>query len=467
MTIQLYTPQNQFVTDLRQAMLQTDSVLGQAATGFGKTVVGAHIAERAASKGRRVVFTVHRHHLLDQTAATFREFGIPHALIVAGSPYADAQRVAVASIATLVRRLERLPVPDLLVIDEAHLAMAATWSRVVNYYRARGTRILGLSATPTRLDGQPLGDLFGALVCGPSPRWLMAHGFLSGYRAFCPRQLDLAGVRIRRGDYDPGQLEAAVNQPRLTGDAVSHYRKLAAGTRALFYCVSIRHSQEVAAHFTAAGVPAAHLDGTTPKAERARIIQAFAMGTVQVLCNAELVTTGFDLSAQVGREVPVETIISLRPTASLALHLQMLGRGLRRKPTPAIILDHANNLFRHGFPDDDREWTLTGSPPPTKRDSMPEKLIRHCPACQALHRPAPSCPECGYAYPGQPRRIAQVEGVLTEVQAEARRQARREQGQCQNLEALRELAAAPGYRPGWADYVWQARQRRQGWPRDR
>ena len=468
MAITLYEHQLQFVDELRHAMTQTDSVLAQLATGGGKTCLAAHIAERAAARGHRVYFVVHRLTLLDQTAATFREFEIPHDFIVAGTRYPDAHRVAIASIATLGRRLEQIPAPALLVIDEAHLAMATTWAKVVRHYRQQGTRILGLSATPTRLDGRPLADLFGALVCGPSPRWLIDNKFLSDYRAFAPSEVDLSGVRMKLGDFDHAALEAAVNKPALTGDAAKHYMKLAKGTRAIAYCVSIRHSQSVAAHFNEQGIPAAHLDGTTPREEQRRIIGAFADGEIHVLCNVDLLTTGFDLSAQAGKEVPIETIIGLRPTASVALHLQMLGRGLRRKPYPAIFLDHASNLRRLGFPDDAREWTLAGQPKRGKPEKATDAVSRHCPECHALHRPAPTCPECGHEYPVKTRRIEEKEGSLSEVKSDARRQAlRREQAQCRTLEDLRELAARHGYKPSWANFIWRARQNRQRrWPGD-
>jgi len=461
MTIALYPHQEQFVSDLRRALLQTDSVLGQAATGFGKTVVGAFIAQRAASKGKRVIFAVHRRNLLDQTAATFRDFCIPHSFIAAGTRYEDTDQVFVASIATLTRRLDRIPAPHMLVIDEAHMAAAATWAKVANYYRERNSLILGFTATPERTDGKPLSDLFGALVSGPSPRWLMDNGFLSHYRAFAPSEVDLSGVQIRMGDYDLGQLEAAVDKATLTGDAAQHYLKLAGGTRAICYCVSRKHSRHVTAHFSEVGISCAHIDGETPKDEQRRLIHAFADGTIKVLCNVDLITTGFDLSAQVGREVPVETIISLRPTASLALHLQMLGRGLRRKPSPAILLDHAGNLARHGFPDDPREWSLEGQP---KRDKKGKAAvaIKHCPDCHALHRPALTCPECGHVYPIKARHIEQVDGELAEVSPTmARLLARREQSQARTLDDLRALAARRGFKAGWAESIHRARQTRK------
>jgi superfamily II DNA or RNA helicase len=461
-SITLYPHQDQFIRDLRQAMTTADSVLGQAMTGFGKTCVASAIAQSAVSKGKRVIFTVHRGNLMDQTAGTFREFEIPHGFIVAGTRYEDQHQVAVASIATLTRRLAVIPAPDLLVIDEAHLALAATWAKVINFYRERGTKILAFTATPRRLDGRPLSDLFDRLVLGPSPRWLIDNGFLSDYRAFCPSEVDLSGVKMKLGDFDHTALEAAVNKPALTGDAARHYLKLANGTRALAYCVSIRHSENVAAHFNEQGIPAAHIDGGTPREGQRRIIRAFADGEIMVLCNVDLLTTGFDLSAQAGREVPVETIIGLRPTASLALHLQMLGRGLRRKPNPAIFLDHAGNLKRHGFPDDGFEWTLAGQPKREKRDGETDAVTRHCPNCHALHRPAPTCPECGFEYPAQARHVAQVDGELVEIKAEDRRlRARQEQAACRSLADLKALAAARGYHPAWADKVWSARSSHQ------
>ena len=469
MSISLYPHQDQFIRDLRLAMMTADSVLGQAMTGFGKTVVASAIAHSATCKGKRVIFTVHRGNLMDQTAATFREFDIPHTFIAAGTRYEDHHQVAIASIATLTRRLEVIQPPDLLVVDESHLALAATWARVISHYRERGTKILGFTATPRRLDGRPLSDLFDRLVLGPSPRWLIDNGFLSDFRAFCPSEVDLSGVRKRMGDYDLAALEAAVNKPTLTGDAARHYLKLAKGTRALAYCVSIKHSENVAAHFNEQGIPAAHLDGTTPREEQRRIIRAFADGEIMVLTNADLLTVGFDLSAQVGREVPVETIIGLRPTASVALHLQMLGRGQRRKPYPAIFLDHASNLKRHGFPDDEREWSLKGQPKRGKPEKATDAVTRHCPECHALHRPAPTCPECGHEYPVQSRRIAEKDGALVEVKPEDRRLAlKREQAQCKTLAELRELGRAHGYREGWADAIWRYRQDRAAqWPGNR
>jgi len=395
-------------------------------------------------KNNTAIFAVHRKNLITQTAATFDQFDIPHGFIAAGRPYDASHTTHIASIETLRRRLNKVPIPKLLVVDEAHLSCSRTWSEVINHYKTAGTRILGLTATPARADGKPLGDLYGEIVSGPPVRTLMDEGYLSDYAAYAPSTPDLTGVRTRAGDYARDELEAAMAKPRLTGDAAAHYLKLAAGTRAVAYCVSIAHSKKVAEHFSMAGIPAAHIDGTTPRDEQRRIIAAFADGEYSVLCNVDLLTTGFDLSAQVGREVPIETVIMLRATQSETLHLQALGRGLRKKPRPAIILDHSGNIARLGFPDDERTWSLEGRPARTK--SEPTVAIRQCSECFFIHKPAPACPKCGYEYPVQSREIEQVDGELQLLDRKAARKAERaEERAARTYAQLVELAAKRGY----------------------
>lgn len=468
--IELFPQQNTLAEAIRQAMRAHRSVMAFAPTGFGKTVLASYIAEQVAAKGNRAIFCVHRDTLIHQTARTFEDFGIPFGYIAAGMSFEKWKPVHIASIQTLARRLDKAPVPDLLIIDEAHLAAAKTWSTVVDFYRAQGARILGLSGSPTRLDGKPLSNLFDTMVMGPSVRWLIDNGFLSEYVAYCPSRIDLSGVRTKMGDFNQTELAETMDKPSITGDAVEHYRKLAMGTRAVCYCVSVAHSKHVCETFNAAGIPAGHIDGTTPKAEQQQIIRDFADGRILVLCNVELVTTGFDLSAQVGRDVPIETMIGLRPTQSLALHLQCIGRALRRKPKPAILLDHAGNILRHGLPDDEREWDLSGQTKRSKKRAADEDAlpIRQCEQCYTVHRPAPVCPSCGFVYPNRARQIETVDGELQPVKAaEVRklqvRERKAEQSTAKSFEDLVALGRARGYRnpSAWASHIWQARAQRR------
>lgn len=432
--------------------------MGQAATGFGKTVVSAFIAQSAQTKGKRVIFTVHRKNLIRQTEGAFRQFGIQFGYIAAGVSYDPHETVHIASIETLRRRIKQVKIPDLLVVDEAHMAASESWAEVVLYFREHGTKILGNSATPTRLDGKSLGDLFETIVAGPPTRWLMDNGFLSDYIAYAPGTPDLTEVHSTAGDYNHGELSEAMDKPSITGDAADHYKRIAPGTLAIAYCCSIRHSTDVAQYLNAAGIPSAHIDGKTPEGELQRIIRAFADRQILVLCNVELITTGFDLSAQVGREVAVETIISLRPTQSETLHLQMVGRGLRRKPRPAILLDHAGNMLRHGLPDEEREWSLTGRKKPARSNSVSEVRIRECERCYRVHAPAPICPYCGFVYTCTTRKVEEVEGELENITPEMVRKQRKDVlRKARTYDDLLKIAWENGHKPSWAFFTAHAR----------
>lgn len=461
--------QNEFVADLRGAFKRHQSVMGCAATGFGKTVVSAEIARSAAAKGRRVVFTVHRDNLITQTSKTFQQFGIAHGFIAAGMPYHAGALVHIASIDTLKRRLARVLVPDLMVIDEAHLAMAAGWQLVADHFRAGGAKVLGNSATPQRLDGQPLSHLFDTMVEGPSVRWLMDNGHLSDYQYFAPNIPDLSGLRKRLGDFDKEQAAGEMDRPKLIGSVVAHYKKLARGKRALCFAMNVAHSLHLVAEFVANGVPAAHIDGNTPDAERRRILNDFADGKIWVLCNVELITTGFDLSAMVDRDVPVECVILCRPTMSLALFLQMVGRTLRRKPYPAIIIDHAGLSMLHGFPDDERAWSLDGDPKGkgAAPEGPPPPIT--CDGCfRQIRRPAPpACPHCGKRLLAEPKPVVVGEGELIEVtddlKAAMRAQRKVEDRDAKTLSELVALGAARGYASPqkWAFQKWSNSRHRR------
>lgn len=459
--MRLYPDQERFVEAIRNAFRSHQSVLAQAPTGFGKTQVSAYIAKSAVEKGKRICFTVHRKNLITQTSRTFWDWGIPHGVIAAGRRQVRHEAAQIGSIQTMVRRLEELPDFDLMVVDECHLACSESWSKVLTHYKARGTRLLGNTATPARLDGRPLRDHFDVIVPGPSVRELIDLGRLSAYEIYAPsEELDLTGVRQQHGDYATADLEVVIEKSKVVGDAVEHYRRYIPGKRALAFCVSIRHSKQVAEMFRAAGIPAAHIDGTTPDEERKRTIQAFADGTVQVLCNVELVTTGFDLSAQVGRDVPVQAAIMLRPTMSLTLWLQMIGRCLRKKPDAAVILDHVNGSARHGFPDDEREWSLEGRKR-KKRDDVQVDAIARCEKCLRIYRPQPTCPYCGFQAQINSRLPEHADGELKKIDPEEhrkRRAAKKQEGKAKSLEDWVRLAIERGYKAGWAGVRWALRQ---------
>ncbi|MDA8230751.1 MAG: DEAD/DEAH box helicase [Magnetospirillum sp.] len=443
------------IADLRASMRDHRRVLLVLPTGAGKTFIAATVAAGAHAKARRVVFIVHRDELVRQTSATFTRHGIPHAVVAAGHP-TPSDRVVVASVQTLARRLDAMPAPDLLFVDEAHHAVAGTWRRILAAWPS--AFVVGLTATPERLDGRGLGDVFGHLIAGPTTADLIAGGYLSDYRAFAPSTADLAGVQTRMGDFDHSAVAEAMDRPALTGDIVAHYQRIAPDARAIAFAASVAHSEHLAEAIRAAGIAAAHVDGETPRDQRRAIIADFAAGHIRVLCNVDLFGEGFDVPA-------VEAVILARPTQSLALHLQQVGRALRTAPGKdhAIILDHAGNLSRHGLPDEPRNWSLT-APKRTRKPSESGPAVRQCPTCYAVHRPTAACPECGHQYAPMVRELEHRDGQLVELRrgdwtggidlagARGRDWFALLEAAGGDIKRLRQIARARGFRRGWATH---------------
>lgn len=461
--ITLRDDQNELRVKLRVALRNSASVLAFAPTGFGKTVLASALIKILLDAGKRVIFAVHRLALIKQTAGTLDQFGIPFGYIAAGYPHNVYRAVNVASIDTLKNRLGKYPA-DYMIIDEAHLSASAGWAAVVDHYKKAGAKIIGLSGSPIRLDGKPLGDVWDAMVSGPSVRWLIENGFLSRYRAFAPAGIDLSGLRTRNGEYVGSEVERLIAGKAVMAGAVRHWRRYAEGKRTIAFAPSIKRAHELAAEFTANGHVFVALDGNTPQEDRDRAFNALADRRIAGLVNCNLFSEGFDMSAQVGRDVPIECVLDLYPTQSLARHLQKHGRGLRRKPEPAILLDLVGGFARHGLPDEEREWSLDGKRN-GKVKGQQEERAKVCPSCFAAHDPAPRCPECGHVYVAAPRKIDEVEGELQEIDVEAMRRERvAEQSRARSLEDLVQLATARGYKSPakWAAHVYSARAAKHG-----
>ena len=454
----------------RRELARVRRVLLQAPTGAGKTALATFMAGESAAKGRRVFFVCHRAELVDGTSKTFRKFGIAHGIIAAGYRPDLSQMVQICSIDTLKNRLHVVPEPALVIWDECHHIAAAGWQQVQEHY-ARA-RHVGLSATPVRLDGRGLDAHFDEMVLGPSVAWLIEQGHLAPYRVFAPSAPDMTGVRKRAGDYARDDTEKAMDRPQLTGDAIAHWTRFAQGLRSVAFAVTVAHSHHIAAQFNAAGIPAAHLDGGTDKSERQRVIQDYADGKILLLSNVDLFGEGFDLSAIAQRDVTIDCVLQMRPTQSLALHLQQVGRALRPQPGKvAIMLDHAGNTHRHGLPDDDREWSLAGQERKGRgkadNDNEPPPPIT-CGGCFGqIRRPAPhACPFCGFSLVAEAKEITVADGELQELtdsdKATIRANLKREQAEARTLADLVQLGKQRGYTSpqNWAYKVWTARGKR-------
>ena len=426
-----------------------------APTGFGKTHTSAAIIRAAIDRGRTVWFLAHLREILDDTARRLAVEGIPHGFIMAGMPTNPFLPVQVVSVQTAARR----PVvtkPGLIIVDECHLAVAETYRKVIE--AAGNPPLLGLTATPQRLDGRGLCEIFDELVPTCSTGDLIEEGLLAPIRYYAPTRVDLTDVRSRAGDYALDQLAAAVDRPSIIGDAVAHYRKHAHGRRAVAFCVNIAHAEHTAAVFAQAGYRAVAISGKSTREERQAALTGLRQGTIDIVCNCALWVAGVDCPE-------IGCIILLRPTKSLTMFLQSVGRGLRTAPgkTELIVLDHASCVFDHGMPQDPREWTLEARP---KRDGKAPP-VRECPECYACHPPALSeCPCCGHVYEvSRAQGPDHIDGELVELDPEAlrRKQQRKEQGKAQTLEQLIEIGRRRGMKhpEGWARHVIAARQRRR------
>jgi len=428
----------------------------------GKMVMFAVITEAAAAMGKRITILTHRRELLLQGSRGLLEIGVQHGII---SPRHSMthDHVQVASKDTLVRRLGRAQVPDLIVLDECHhCTNGSTWGKILDYYPS--AKLLGVTATPSRLDGRGLGiksgGYFDTMVHGPSVRDLIDMGFLSRPVVFAPPiQYETKGMRKRFGDYVTSDVAERLDKPTITGCAVEHYQKLCPGAPAIAFCASVAHAEHVAAQFNAAGIDSVSVDGTLPDAIRRSRINDLSTGAIKVLASCDLISEGLD--------IPVVTAaILLRPTQSTGLFIQQVGRAMRIHPgkTHAIILDHVGNTLTHGLPDEEREWSLDGDNNGKKASTGEANPYVQCDNCYRMYyRTEMVCPECGHKRTVQARELEQIEGELEEIREvqRAKIQLRREEGMCGSLDELQELGRARGYKPGWAFMRWSARQKRR------
>jgi superfamily II DNA or RNA helicase len=407
--------------------------------GAGKSIVVADMARRAAENHKQVLYLVHRQELCEQIADTFQTAGV------------NMDYVQIGMVQTITRRLRKIPKPNLIITDENHHCLANSYRRIYDCFP--DVRCVGVTATPVRLNGSGLGDVNDILIMGPTVKELISMGCLAPFDYYAPPVADLSGIHTRAGEFVTEEVEAALSKPHIYGDVIKYYRQLSEGKQAICYCPSIKYSQNMAEQFRAAGITAVHIDGETPKQERADIIARFRSGDIKILCNVDLFSEGFDVP-------DCNTSILLRPTRSLTLYIQQSMRCMRYKPGKrAVIIDHVGNVHRFGLPDMERKWKLDAKPADRKKEESTVK-VKQCPVCFFTHEPAPICPNCGHVYEPERKSPAEVkkaklekitEKVLTYVSPDA----------CRNFTELAMYGKSKGYRPGWAYY--QAKKR--GWLR--
>jgi len=413
--------------------------------GSGKTVIMAWMSAQSKLRGNNVLFAVHRQELIKQSSDTFKDMGITHGIIAAGFPMNLNEKIQIASIQTVIRRLNKINAPQVIILDEAQHCLAGTWKKLLNAYPQ--AFVIGLTATPARTSGQGLGDIFESMVIGPSVKKLIAMKNLAPYKYYAPPvAANLDGIRVKLGDYDKSEVALRMDKSEIIGDIISHYQKFVSGGKAVCYCASVAHSQHTAEMFRKAGISALHIDGETPDISRQAAIEEFKAGKIKILCNVDLISEGYDCPS-------MDAVILARPTQSLVLFIQQAMRCMRAdKHNPdkvAIIIDHVGNVYRHGLPDEDREWSLDGKKKKTgtARSTFP---VRQCPKCYATNRPVAVCPECGYKYPVEDRADPeQKAGQLSEVINLERKAKRQEVGKARSVVTLEQIAMQRGYSPRW------------------
>lgn len=481
--------QVRLVGDIYQAWnAGAGNVMATAATGSGKTVVVGHILKELNVPS---VVIAHRQELLGQMALALNREEVRHSIIapkgvvkqiVAAETTAHGQcfydprsQIKVAGVNTLARRN---PAGDnwyesvqLKVVDEGHHALKGNlWGQALAMFpNARG---LLVTAHAIRGDGQGLGrdadGVVDTLVIGPNCRSLIDRGMLVDYRLCCPpSDIDLGTVHVgANGEFNQTEVRAAVHKSsRIVGDIVDTYLKFAPGALGITFAVDIESATEIARGYTARGIPAEIITGETPLQVRAALMQQFRRRQILQLVSVDVLGEGVDVPA-------VEVVSFARPTNSFQLFAQQCGRALRlnvdeaymarwntytdderkaiiaasKKPR-ALILDHVQNVLRHGLPDMPREYSLERRERKSKAkdDAIP---LRACLGClQPYEAFLPACPWCGLAWVPTNRGAPEVvEGDMVLVDDEILKQLRREiakvDGPC------RIPAAAPAHASG-------------------
>lgn len=417
----------------------------------------AEIARRTAAKNNRVMFLIHRKEVLDQAVKTFNEQGVNPDLLTAGM------------VQTLTRRVDKLPIPDVILVDEAHHALAKSYQRILSKFSK--AIVLLFTATPHRTGRTQLDQIADDIIVGQSIHELTEKGFLAPFRYFQPPD-DFDSKLLKRGstgDFTNESMQEAMST-RIFGHIVKQYKRIASGMQAVVYTYSIDSAHKIAAEFNESGITARSVNGKTPQDMRDHIVRMFRDQRIKILVNVNLFTEGVDLPN-------VDCVIMARPTASLALYLQFSMRCLNPRPgKTAIIIDHANNFKTFGYPDDDRDWKKAIKSGKQKSKTLltdPGLSIVTCDYCFAVVKASEvkdgKCPICG-----KPIKVHEAKPVsdVDLIEASKERQntireivkndllksvANKSVSELHSLRELQAYAKLHSYKPGWAWF--QAKRR--------
>jgi len=418
-----------------------------APTGAGKTTIASAMKQGAMLKGKRAFFVVDSLELVEQAVTRFEADGLEVGVIQGQHELTNYSKpVQVCTIQTLRARWDRICAafrPDLLVIDECHV-LHKDHIRIIEECVKAGVPVIGLSATPFR---KGMGLVFDRLVVTATLRSLTEQGYLVPAQCYAPSVPDLTGVKSNGGDWVEDALAEVMGDAKLVGDVVDNWCRLAEGRQTIVFGCNVAHSRELARQFKLAGVRAAHVDGYTDIAERTQIIGAFRAGAIRVLCNVAVLTKGFDAPE-------TSCVVLARPTKSLMMHYQMMGRGLRTASgkSDCIIIDHAGNCLRNGLPTDELPVALDDgkgdNPDRKKRDKeKAEREPRPCGQCGYVYSTS-RCPACGHQ-PLPHQDVEWVDGKLVPL-GEVKRKTFSTADKLDIYAQLLSYARRTGKQDGWA-----------------
>lgn len=411
--------QTESVDNLRNALAKNKHVILQAACGAGKTIISAEIASKAIGKGSKVLFLVNRRDLISQTRDKYEQFGLGDeiGIIMAGEDHCLGKPIQLASLQTYTRRIQLdneeckrwFHDADLVIYDEVHSANAPTYKKIIEMYADK--YVIGLSATPMGAGGTGLGDFFGEIIqCVPTSE-LIKDGFLVPAIHYAPSKPDLSGIKMTAGDYNKKQLGERVDKPKLVGDLLENWLKIAHDRKTLVFATNVKHSKHIRDEFTDHGILIAHIDAHTKDEDRRNIYDSFENGDLQVITNVGVACEGSDL--------PIASCVCIaRPTKVLSRWVQMAGRGARPYPgkTEYLLLDFAGCIDEHGYVDDEIDWSLDAKKPAAKKKN-PRKKEKHIMTCEMCSRTftGKRCPECGHEIRDYGKKIEALDAELVKV----------------------------------------------------
>lgn len=451
--------QAQAVENVKRAILAGNRrALMVLPTGGGKSIIFAEIIRMAVEKGSRVLWIVHRRNLVRQMQSTLEMFGVDSGVIMSGVESELEKKVQLCTVQTYSRRLDldedlfnRFCVSaDMLMCDEAHTSVSPRYKKIFKKYP--GKIIIGCTATPIRGDGRGLGEVYQGLVEVETVRGLTENGYLSPVQYYvAPEQPDLDGITVRLGDYAKGELGNRMNQPKLVGDVVENWLRVAEGRKTLVFAVSVKHSKALCEEFLANGIKAYHLDARSPDYERDYAFQQMQRGEISVITNVAVYQEGLDVPS-------ISCVVMARPTKSIGLFRQCGGRGLRVEEgkSDLIFLDHGRVIDEHGTLDEEIEWSLDGRTKAWKKRKPREKEenLIECTVCHRVFSGQSKCPDCGSPVKSHGKKIETTADKLVRLNGKKKTTMADKRRFYGMLEAYR---ASKGFQPGWTAHKYRAK----------